>query len=48
MCDAGLIECADGATYLMSTMTNAPDDSLYTVRLSNLANALFACRDALD
>lgn len=48
LCDAGLIECADGTTYLMSTMTNAPDDSLYTVRLSNLANALFACRDALD
>lgn len=48
LCDAGLIECADGTTYLMSTMTNAPDGSLYTVRLSNLASALFACRDALD
>lgn len=48
LCDAGLIECADGTTYLMSTMTNAPDGSLYTVRLANLANALFACRSALD
>ena len=48
LCDAGLIECSDGTTYLMSTMTNAPDGSLYTVRLANLANALFACRGALD
>lgn len=48
LCDAGLIECADGTTYLMSTMTNAPDGSLYTVRLANLANALFACRSVLD
>ena len=48
LCDAGLIECADGTTYLMSTMTNAPDGSLYTARLANLANALFACRGALD
>ena len=48
LCDAGLIECSDGTTYLMSTMTNSPDGGLYTVRLANLASALFGCRSALD
>lgn len=48
LCDAGLIECADGTTYLMSTMTNAPDGGLYTVRLANLAQTLFNCRSVLD
>ena len=48
LCDAGLIECADGTTYLMSTMSNAPDSGTYTLRLANLANALFDCRDALS
>lgn len=47
LCDAGLIKCTDGTTYLMSTMTNSPDGGLYTVRLANLASALFECRDAL-
>lgn len=48
LCDAGLIKCTDGATYLMSTMTNSPDGGLYTVRLANLASALFECRDVLE
>lgn len=48
LCDAGLIECADGTTYLMSTMTNSPDGGLYTVRLANLAQTLFNCRGVLD
>lgn len=48
LCDAGLIKCADGTTYLMSTMTNSPDGGLYTVRLANLASALFECRDVLE
>ena len=48
LCDAGLIKCTDGTTYLMSTMTNSPDGSLYTVRLANLASTLFECRDALE
>lgn len=48
LCDAGLIKCTDGTTYLMSTMTNSPDGGLYTVRLANLASALFECRDALE
>lgn len=48
LCDAGLIKCADGTTYLMSTMTNSSDGGLYTVRLANLASALFECRDVLE
>lgn len=48
LCDAGLIKCTDGTTYLMSTMTNSPDDGLYTVRLANLASTLFECRDVLE
>lgn len=48
LCDAGLIKCADGTTYLMSTMTNSPDSGLYTVRLANLASVLFECRDVLE
>lgn len=48
LCDAGLIKCSDGTTYLMSTMTNSPDGGLYTVRLANLASTLFECRDALE
>ena len=48
LCDAGLIKCTDGITYLMSTMTNSPDGGLYTVRLANLASALFECRDVLE
>lgn len=48
LCDAGLIKCADGTTYLMSTMTNSPDGGLYTVRLANLASTLFECRDVLE
>lgn len=48
LCDAGLIKCTDGTTYLMSTMTNSPDGGLYTVRLANLASALFECRDVLE
>lgn len=48
LCDAGLIKCTDGTTYLMSTMTNSPDGGLYTVRLANLASTLFGCRDALE
>lgn len=47
LCDAGLIKCTDGTTYLMSTMTNSPDGGLYTVRLANLASILFECRDVL-
>lgn len=48
LCDAGLIKCTDGTTYLMSTMTNSPDGGLYTVRLANLASALFECRGVLE
>lgn len=48
LCDAGLIKCTDGTTYLMSTMTNSPDGGLYTVRLANLASALFEYRDVLE
>lgn len=48
LCDAGLIKCADGTTYLMSTMTNSPDGGLYTVRLANLASTLFKCRNVLE
>lgn len=48
LCDAGLIKCTDGITYLMSTMTNSPDGGLYTVRLANLASTLFECRDVLE
>lgn len=48
LCDAGLIKCTDGTTYLMSTMTNSPDGGLYTVHLANLASALFECRDVLE
>ena len=48
LCDAGLIKCTDGTTYLMSTMTNSPDGGLYTVLLANLASALFECRDVLE
>lgn len=48
LCDAGLIKCTNGTTYLMSTMTNSPDGGLYTVRLANLASALFECRDVLE
>lgn len=48
LCDAGLIKCTDSTTYLMSTMTNSPDGGLYTVRLANLASALFECRDVLE
>lgn len=48
LCDAGLIKCTDGSTYLMSTMTNSPDGGLYTVRLANLASTLFECRDVLE
>lgn len=48
LCDAGLIKCTDGTTYLMSTMTNSPDGVLYTVRLANLASTLFECRDVLE
>ena len=48
LCDAGLIKCSDGTTYLMSTMTNSPDGGLCTVRLANLASTLFECRDALE
>ena len=48
LCDAGLIKCTDGTTYLMSTMTNSPDGGLYAVRLANLASALFECRDVLE
>lgn len=48
LCDAGLIKCTDATTYLMSTMTNSPDGGLYTVRLANLASALFECRDVLE
>lgn len=48
LCDAGLIKCTDGTTYLISTMTNSPDGGLYTVRLANLASALFECRDVLE
>ena len=47
LCDAGLIKCTDGTTYLMSTMTNSPDGGLYTIRLANLASTLFECRDVL-
>ena len=32
----------------MSTMTNSPDGGLYTIRLANLASALFECRDVLE
>ncbi len=48
LCDAGLIKCTDGTTYLMSTMTNSPDGGLYTIRLVNLASTLFECREALE
>ena len=48
LCDAGLIKCTDGTTYLMITMTNSPDGGLYTVRLANLASTLFECRDVLE
>lgn len=48
LCDAGLIKCTDGTTYLMSTMTNSPDGGLYTVRLANLASTLFECREVLE
>lgn len=48
LCDAGLIKCTDGTTYIMSTMTNSPDGGLYTIRLANLASALFECRDVLE
>lgn len=48
LCDAGLIKCTDGTTYLMSTMTNSPDGGLYTVRLANLSSTLFECRDVLE
>lgn len=48
LCDAGIIKCTDGTTYLMSTMTNSPDGGLYTVRLANLASTLFECRDVLE
>lgn len=48
LCDAGLIKCTDGTTYLMSTMTNSPDGGLYTVRLANLVSTLFECRDVLE
>ena len=48
LCDAGLIKCTDGTTYLMSTMTNSPDGGLYTVRLANLASTLFECRGVLE
>lgn len=48
LCDAGLIKCTDGTTYLMSTMTNSPDGGLYTVRLANLASTLFECRDVSE
>lgn len=48
LCDAGLIKCTDGTTYLMSAMTNSPDGGLYTIRLANLASALFECRDVLE
>ena len=48
LCDAGLIKCTDGTTYLMSTMTNSPDGGLHTVRLANLASALFECRGVLE
>lgn len=48
LCDAGLIKCTDGTTYLMSTMSNSPDGGLYTVRLANLASSLFECRDVLE
>lgn len=48
LCDAGLIKCTDGTTYLMSTMTNSPDGGLYTVRLANLTSTLFECRDVLE
>lgn len=48
LCDAGLIKCTDGTTYLMSTMTNSPDGGLYTVRLANLASTLFECSDVLE
>lgn len=48
LCDAGLIKCTDGTTYLMNTMTNSPDGGLYTVRLANLASTLFECRDVLE
>lgn len=48
LCDAGLIKCTDGTTYLMSTMTNSPDGGLYTIRLANLASTLFECREALE
>lgn len=48
LCDAGLIKCTDGTTYLVSTMTNSPDGGLYTVRLANLASTLFECRDVLE
>ena len=48
LCDAGLIKCTDGTTYLMSTMTNSPDGGLCTVRLANLASTLFECRDVLE
>lgn len=48
LCDAGLIKCTDGTTYLMSTMTNSPDGGLCTVRLANLPSALFECRDVLE
>lgn len=47
LCDAGLVKCTDGTTYLMSTMTNSPDGGLYTIRLANLASTLFECRDVL-
>ena len=48
LCDAGLIKCTDGTTYLMSTMTNSPDGGLYTIRLANLASTLFECHDVLE
>ena len=48
LCDAGLIKCTDGTTYLMSTMTNSPDGGLCAIRLANLASTLFECRDVLE
>ena len=46
LCDAGLIEC-DGKTYLMSIMSGAPDSGSNQAALADIAEALFAQRDAL-
>lgn len=48
LCDGGLITTADGTTYLMSLMSDAPDGYPYTGYLSDLAAALYNAKSALD